>query len=419
MYQIDRMLSPAAVFAALGGVPAVWADAGRRRTVIAPLHAGRPVEAVEWRGLAREALGAPPGLPFTNGRVGWFGYEAGAWMEPQQPPPVAEPWLPRCWMGEVRAAACLDTHTGVWEVSGDGARALWERLRAAPEVPPVGVAQGCVTPDFGAREAYIAGVEQILRHVRAGDCYQVNLAREVCVTDVGAAVDVWRRLRATNPARRAVFLDTPVGAVVSNSPELLLRAGGGVPGRPERRVRSVPIKGTAPRAGGVPAAVRLLHSAKERAELTMIVDLVRADLGWVARPGSVIAGRRRVGGVGHVWHALQAVEAALAEGKDAVDAFTALFPAGSVTGAPRIRAMEVIRALEPTPRGVYCGAVGWFGGGGEAWWNVAIRTVSVKEGNARFHVGAGIVIGSDPVREWEETELKAERMLGALVRPLE
>jgi para-aminobenzoate synthetase component 1 len=412
MWSLSRRISPAAAYAALDGEPAFWADAGRGWTVVAPLRAGAAVGPEEWKGRAREALGrpAPEGVPFAGGLVGWFGYEAGAWME-RMPAPVSAPPLPHAWLGEAPAAACLDHRTGAWVVVGEpaAAEALRTRLEKAAEPPPPGPPCGVAVP-HDDRARYEAGVARILRHLRAGDCYQVNLARELRVRGVGPAVDIWRRLRAANPARRGILVETPAGAVVSNSPELLLRVRGG-------RALSVPIKGTAPRAGGEAAAQGLLRSAKERAELTMIVDLVRADLGWVAAPGTVRAGPRRVGAVGHVWHAMQRVEAELEEGRDAVDAFAALFPAGSVTGAPKIRAMEVIRDLEAGPRGVYCGAVGWFGGGGTAWWNVAIRTVSVRDGDATLHVGAGIVLGSDPAREWAETELKAERMLAALVHP--
>lgn len=294
---------------------------------------------------------------------------------------------------------------GRWRVAGEAADAdaLRELLADARTAPALRPGSGrIVSPD--GRGAYEAAVSRALAHIRAGDCYQVNLARTIEVAEVSDALSVWRRLRALNPARRGVFLETPAGVVVSNSPERLLDVQG-------RRALSVPIKGTA--AGDADPRV-LLRSAKERAELTMIVDLVRADLGRVAEPGSVATGPRRVGRVGHVWHAMRRVEARLAPGADAVDAFGAVFPAGSVTGAPKIRAMELIRELETGPRGVYCGAVGWFGADGSASWNVAIRTVTVVDGRAWVQVGAGIVLGSDPAREYEETELKAQRLLAAI-----
>lgn len=416
--------SPETVYAALrapGG--SFWADHGRAWIVMGGLRDVGPTTADSWRAEARGALAGarPPAsdLPFHGGRVGWFSYEAGAWMDRMPAPPSAPP-LPLAWLGSAPAAACLDRRSGHWWVAGERAAAdgiadtIADAIRAArdpagPPAPSRGEPRGVRVPRDD-RAAYEAGVERILGHLRAGDCYQVNLARRVEVGRVGDPLEVWLRLRASNPARRALLVETRHGAVVSNSPELMLSVRGD-------RLLSVPIKGTAPRRGGTgtpPEVAALLASPKERAELTMIVDLVRADLGRVAAAGTVRAGPRRVGAVGHVWHAMRRVWARLEPGLDAVDAFAAVFPAGSVTGAPKLRAMEVIRELEPHPRGAYCGAIGWFGAGGDAWWNVAIRTITIVNGDAEFHVGAGIVIGSDPAREFAETELKAERMLGAL-----
>jgi para-aminobenzoate synthetase component 1 len=397
--------------------PVFHGDVGRGWSVVGPLVDEGAVSAADWAQRARDAL-QRPGLPsctpavgsaFQPGRVGWFGYEAGPWFAPVAAAAGATP-LPTAWLGRCDAAYVLAPDGSATVVGWpDDAATLAARLaRGVPPLGPVSTPSGRHVPRDD-RQRFMEGVRRIRAHLRAGDCYQVNLARRVDVDSPGDPLDAWRRLRAWNPARRAVFVETPHGAVVSNSPELLLAVQGG-------RALSVPIKGTAPRGGPVEP---LLRSPKERAELTMIADLVRADLGRVAAPGSVEAGPRRVGPVGHVWHAMQRVSCALAEGRDAADAFAAVFPAGSVTGAPRIRATEVIRALEDGPRGVYCGAIGWFGAGGSAWWNVAIRTISfgprgAAEPRASFHVGAGIVLGSDPAREYDETALKAQRMLEAL-----
>lgn len=397
----------AALFDALRGEgPAAWFEVGRRWSILARLTGG-PESRETWRARVRSAPGAPrrpDEPPLRTGWAGWFGYEAGGWME-RQPAPRGARGLPDAWLGRVRGVTAWDHQAEAWVVAGEPEEVahlrghLGRLVPARPPPPP----RGRPVP-VDDRGRYEAGVRAILRHLHAGDCYQVNLSRRVDVLDPGDPLDLWRRLQAANPARRAALLQVGDAAVVSNSPELLLAVRGG-------RALSVPIKGTAPRRAD---PQRLLRDPKERAELRMIVDLVRADLGRVARPGGVRWGPRRVGGVGHVWHAMQRVEAELDEGVDAVDAFEALFPAGSVTGAPRVRAMEVIHALEPGPRGVYCGSVGFFDDDGSAWWNVAIRTVSFAGGAASFHVGAGIVVGSRPSREYRETELKARRMLGAL-----
>ncbi len=331
--------------------------------------------------------------PFARGAVGWLAYEAGAWFE-LMPRPVTPPTLPLAWWGHVAAWARFDRH---------GRRVAGNAPLASTAAPAARPPEGRLVERPDPRQ-FTEGVRAVLDHLRRGDAYQVNLSRRLVVSHPGDPLDAWLRLRALNPARRAMLIETPGGAVVSNSPELLLRQRGA-------QLLSVPIKGTAPVGASRQA---LLASPKERAELTMIVDLVRADLGRVAATGTVRAGPRRVGRVGHLWHAMQRVHARLDDGRDTIDAIAALFPPGSVTGAPKVRAMELIRALEPVPRGVYCGSLGWLGPGG-CELNVAIRTIQFVGREAHVHVGAGIVIGSDPERELLETEVKAERMLQALL----
>ena len=361
---------------------------------LAPLPEATPEV---WRAAARTAGTTPEVVgPWLAGVVGWFGYEAGAGFE-RMPPPAGPRLLPDAWWGTITRAAAFDDAGRLLAHRGFSPAEL--RPGAAPPVPPQSPLHFEEPPD----EGFTSGVRRVLEHLRAGDCYQVNLSRRVVARGRMDALGTWLRLRAANRSRRGVLLEAGELAVISNSPELLLRARG-------RRVLSVPIKGTAPLTS--PRAA-LLASEKERAELTMIVDLVRADLGRVAAPGTVRTGPRRAGRVGHVWHAMQRVEAELAPGFDALDAFGAVFPAGSVTGAPKVRAMEVIRALEPVPRGVYCGSLGWFGPGG-ADVNVAIRTVSLRGDEAHLQAGSGLVLGSDPDRELAEARLKARRMWEAL-----
>lgn len=337
--------------------------------------------------------------------VGYLAYEAGAWVE--RIATVGEGPVPLSWFGRCEAVWARGGAGGSW-IGSDEAIQATRRVGSEPieEVGPSGA-----PPEWSPAGPYRDAVESTLRSIREGECYQVNLAREVHVRNPGDPVQAWLRLARDNPSRRAMLLDTGSFTIVSNSPELLLAARG-------RSLLSIPIKGTRP-ASVAPEV--LLRSQKERAELTMIVDLVRADLGRVARPGSVYAGPRRVGRVGHLWHAMQRVHAELEEGRTAVDALGALFPAGSVTGAPRIRATELIARHEGRPRGVYCGTMGWFGADDTASWNVAIRTMTFLGPQTRpdvavMHFGSGIVWGSDPRRECIETEWKARRMLAALCR---
>ncbi len=419
------------------GGDAAWFDVGRTSVLMA-LRDGEPYTLEEgpsrWRERARlpsaqpsagAHVGAAEPAAYLGGVAGWCGYEAGGWFV-RTPPPRGPRALPDAWFGTVEAVATWDglrwrvahSDVGAARVSGLLAPAgrTGHRPASADAFPAVSP-RPADPPDAGtrheaARGTYEAGVRAIRAHLVAGDCYQVNLAREVIRDHVADPLDAWLRLRTRNPSRRGGVVHTRHGTLVSNSPELLLATRGD-------RALSVPIKGTARASDGEGAARALLRSPKERAELRMIVDLVRADMGRFARTGSIRAGRRRVGRIGHVWHAMQRVQCTLAPGTDAVDALEALYPAGSVTGAPRMRAMEVIHALEPGPRGAYCGSIGGFFPGG-AWWNVAIRTLTytadgrTPDWRVSAHVGAGIVIGSDPAREFDETTLKAERLLGAL-----
>ncbi len=344
-----------------------------------------------WADVQRAANGGRTGGAEHGGRTGGFGavgylaYEAGIWAQPVAqgcPPPLPLGWLGRC-------------------------ESITHSPSEAPDIPlPPPKGQ---PPSWSSASDYERAVRTALDHIRAGDCYQVNLARRVTVPDPGDPLDVWLRLQASNPARCGMLLDTGAFSVLSNSPELLLQMAG-------REVLSIPIKGTRPIDQ---SPERLMHSAKERAELTMIVDLVRADLGSVAIPGSVRAGPRRIGRIGHLWHAMQRVRATVGPDVHAADVLRVLFPAGSVTGAPRQRATEIIARLEGAPRGAYCGTMGWFGDDGSAHWNVAIRTMTflgprTRPQIAEMHFGSGIVWGSDPAREREETEWKAQRMLAAV-----
>ncbi len=375
-----------------GQGPAFWADYGSAGTIVGQLT---PRDCRD--SLGSSGCGAPgiaDGPPWSSGSVGWYGYEAGASFE-RMPTPIGPRLLPDAWWADIGDVVIFDSAGRPSFVRG---KASFEPAALPPSESslPVSIQE----PDD---DGFLDGVRAILGHLRRGDVYQVNLSRRVVARGRLDPLRTWLRLLLGNRARRAVFIDTGAGAVVSNSPEMLLRARGS-------RVLTVPIKGT---SAGTDAREGLLTSAKEKAELLMIVDLVRSDLGRVAEPGTVLTGGRRVGRVGHLWHAMRRVEATLAPGKDAWDAFSALFPAGSVTGAPRVAAMEIIRALEPCPRGVYCGTVGWFGERA-ADLNVAIRTISFLGDEAHVQTGSGIVLASDPARELAEAKLKAERLLAAL-----
>jgi len=230
--------------------------------------------------------------------------------------------------------------------------------------------------------------------------------------------ELYLRLRAINPAPFAAFLKFPEFSVVSASPERFLHFDPRT-----RRVHTRPIKGTRPR-GQTPEederlAQELLRSEKDRAEHVMIVDLERNDLGRVAETGSVrVREMATLETFPTVFHLTSTVEATLREDKDRVDLLQATFPGGSITGAPKIRAMEIIDELEPTTRGVYTGSIGYFAFDGRMDLNIAIRTLVIKDGVAYFQVGGGIVADSEPEAEYQETLDKAaaiKRSMGQLV----
>lgn len=265
------------------------------------------------------------------------------------------------------------------------------------------------------RPEYEAAVRRALEYIRAGDIYQVNLSQRFEAPCPEDPFDVYLRLRSLSPAPFAAFLRFPDSAVLSSSPERLLRY------TPEdRRIETRPIKGTRPR-GQTPEEDEeqrreLVASEKDRAENVMIVDLERNDLGRVAEIGSVrVTGLFEAETYATVHHLVSTVEARLAEGRDAVDLLRAAFPGGSITGAPKIRSMEIIDELEPVARGVYTGGIGYIRPDGEMDLNIAIRTVVVKDRRAYFSVGGGIVADSDPAAEYHETLDKGAAMARALL----
>lgn len=262
------------------------------------------------------------------------------------------------------------------------------------------------------RDAYIRRVRRAIEYIRAGDIYQVNFAHRIHLQGIGVPLAAYAAVRRKNPAAYAAFLLWKDGAVASVSPELFLRLRDGA-------VRTRPIKGTRPRTGD-PARDEALQrelvaSAKEAAELTMIVDLHRNDLGRVCQYGSVqVEHPRRLEVHPTVFHTVADVTGQLQPNRDALDLLQACFPAGSISGVPKVRALQIIDELEPVARGVYTGAIGVVGLDGQMTFNVAIRTLQIRGQTATLYVGGGIVADSDPAAEHEETLAKARGILAGL-----
>lgn len=268
-----------------------------------------------------------------------------------------------------------------------------------------------VTSNF-SKQQYFEAVQRVIDYIGAGDVFQVNLSQRLLTAARDDSVQLYRRLRRCNPAPFAGFFDLGDFQIISASPERFLRVSG-------RNVETRPIKGTRPRAGDATidraAEADLLASEKDRAENVMIVDLMRNDLTRVCEPRSVRVGQLcGIEAYEHVLHLVSSVEGRLRDGRTPIDLIRAAFPGGSITGAPKIRAMEIIAELEPTARGPYCGSLGYLGFDGSMDLSILIRTITASRGWWQFPVGGGIVADSIPEREYEETWHKAEGLLRAL-----
>jgi para-aminobenzoate synthetase component 1 len=269
-----------------------------------------------------------------------------------------------------------------------------------------------LTSNF-APDDYLAMVQRGIDYVFAGDVFQVNLAQRLLHPAVDDSVSLYLRLRERNPATFSAYFDLGEFQIVSASPERFLRAQNG-------NVEARPIKGTRRRSAWVEADLfagdELLESEKDRAENVMIVDLLRNDLSRVCTPESVhVSQLCGLEIYQFVQHLVSVVRGTLAPGKSAVDLLRGAFPGGSITGAPKVRAMQIIAELEPTARGPYCGSLGYIGFDGSLDLSILIRTITAGRGWWQFPVGGGIVAQSSPEREYEETWHKAEGLLRALV----
>jgi para-aminobenzoate synthetase component 1 len=359
--------------------------------------------------IADFAAAEPSDLPFPYGAVvGYLAYELGALGAPSSGLPLAvlaryDPMLAYDRLRNQYALVCRDPAS---------ARAPWlERLAAPPPRWDGPLASGPLVPLVSpARQ--LASVRRILDYLAAGDAYQVNLTQPFAAPLAAPAWALFTRLARRHPVPHGAYLDVGGAALVANSPELFLRRRGPC-------IETRPIKGTRPR-GASPArdaalAAELRHDAKEQAEHVMIVDLERNDLGRIAVPGSVTVGPfAQVESHPTVHHLVSTVRARVRAGVGIADVLRATFPGGSVTGAPKLRAMEIIRELETGTRGPYTGAFGVFHPSGDLELGLAIRTAVVAGGRVRWHAGGGIVADSDPERELAEAWLKTAALRLAL-----
>ena len=406
-----------------------WADGGERDDPLADfdrmLRAHRPAEL--------------PGLPrFWGGAVGYFGYDVVRLIErlPDAPPddlgiPDAVFMLTGSVLvidnlfNRVKAVVAVPTGAGVsgsellarYHSAVEELEGILQRLAGGTGPRPLELA----VPDDGdgpfesttTRAEYEDGVRRVQEYIRAGDAFQVVLSQRLTVPLAAAPFDLYRALRTLNPSPYLFYLDLDGVRLIGSSPEVMVRLEEGT-------VTVRPIAGTRRRGSDAAEderlAADLLADPKEVAEHLMLLDLGRNDVGRVARWGTVrVPQRMAIEKYSHVLHMVSTVEGGLREGMSAMDVFRASFPAGTVSGAPKVRAMEIIDELEPRRRGAYAGAVGYFAYGGRTMDTaIAIRTVVAEGGRAHVQAGAGIVADSRPADEYEETLNKARALLRAV-----
>ncbi|GIX32175.1 MAG: anthranilate synthase component I [Lysobacterales bacterium] len=373
------------------------------------------------------------GMPaFSGGLVGYFGFECVDYIEPRLRAAPSRPGLgaPEIDLLLAEELAVFDNLKGrlFLIVHADPSEpfaharaerrldALAHRIRhGASAYPDLLGKEALAESDFRTsfpREDFLRAVERIKDYIAAGDAFQVVLSQRLSLPFRARPVDVYRALRALNPSPYLYYLDFGDTQVIGSSPEILVRKQGD-------RVTVRPIAGTRPR-GRTPEEddrleAELLADPKERAEHLMLVDLGRNDVGRIAVPGSVEVGEQFVvERYSHVMHLVSEVSGRLRPGLDFMDVFRATFPAGTVSGAPKVRALEIIRELEPVRRDIYAGAVGYIGWHDDADLAIAIRTAVLREGMLHVQAGAGIVHDSVPEREWEETMNKGRALFRAV-----
>lgn len=433
----------AACYAAIADLPwAVWLDsAGLARfdilcaqPAVTLVTCGMDTEIRDQSGMRRSSddpfdllrrqLGKPvaaiPGIPFAGGALGYWGYDLARRMMALPARVQDREGLLDMVIGIYDWAIVFDHQEKSAQLVSQQRFAETEgllpeilvRLQRAGEMPASTFSvRGNIVSDF-TLDSYAVAFAQVQNYLQAGDCYQVNLAQRFSAVATGDAFAAYLALRRLSPAPYSAFLNFPQARILCASPERFLRVQNG-------HVETRPIKGTRPRSSDERRDRQLVEELrnhpKDRAENLMIVDLLRNDLGKSCAPGSVrVPELFEVESFANVHHLVSTVEGRLAEGCDALHVLRDCFPGGSVTGAPKLRAMQIIDQLEPHPRGIYCGAIGHVGFDGNMDSNIVIRTLVHSGEEIECRAGGGIVADSEMAAEYQETLDKAAGMLQLL-----
>jgi len=369
--------------------------------------------------LIRAELGAAVApvadVPFAGGALGYWSYDLARHL-----PGLAQDGLPVMALGIYDWALVLDhqQHTArlVSHQRYAATSALLAQLLVRLQAEPVPLAdnfrvRGKIVCNF-SKDSYAAAFDKVQRYLQSGDCYQINLAQRFSASATGDALCAYLKLRRLSPAPYSAFLNFPGVQILCASPERFIGVNSGL-------VETKPIKGTRPRDSDPlrdrQLAEELAHHPKDRAENLMIVDLLRNDLGKNCAPGSVRVPKLfEVESYANVHHLVSTVQGELAEGRDALNLLQGCFPGGSITGAPKLRAMQIIEQLEPDRRGIYCGAIGYVGFDGNMDSNIVIRTLVYADNEIRGWAGGGLVADSQCDAEYQETLDKASAMLELL-----
>ena len=376
-------------------------------------------------------------IPFPGGAAGFFSYDLGRQFETIFDSTKDDLVMPDCWLGFYDLMVAVDHAEGRVYIASSGFPfdLLEQRMKYAEErmkwlekkLTNKSYSSSGIKPRYGDSKSrnvvknlisnfdksrYIEMVETAKEYIAAGDIFQVNLSQRFQLHSRDNPWEVYKRLSKINPAPMAAYINCGRTKVVSASPERFLKVSGG-------NVETRPIKGTRPRGETATEDRQQRHelwnSEKDRAELVMIVDLERNDLGKVCVPGSVqVKELYRLEEYPTVFHLVSTVQGELEDERDIFDLIRASFPGGSITGAPKKRAMEIIEELESVRRGIYCGSIGYMSFNGESDLNIVIRTLVFVENSVYFHVGGGITIDSIPQDEYQETLDKAKALMSAL-----
>jgi len=362
---------------------------------------------------------------FTGGWIGFFSYDLNAFLEniPAADDDIELPLIRLCFYDKIICFDHLENcfHLFAIEFSGDAngkIAQLEDILNKAADVEDEQIFKPCDSFDIRefrsnmTKDYYLDAIAKTKKHIYDGDVYQINFSQRFGADFNSQPYKLFLWQNGFNPSPYSAFIDAGDYKIVSASPELFIDINNG-------SITTCPIKGTRPRTHNKPIDEKnyneLVDNEKEKAELDMIIDLERNDLGRICRPGSIkVAKRRAIETFSTVFHAVATIQGQLKEKIDFTDILKAIFPGGSISGAPKISAMKIINDLEPTARGLYTGSIGWIDLKGNACLNIAIRTIIIKDNIAFAQTGGGIVADSDPQAEWNETLIKAKALLAGI-----